>query len=297
MNPKLSIVVCAYNMPRELPRTIRSLSPVMQRDVRASDYEIIVVDNGSTKHFDEDECRRWGADLRITRVDPDCASCSPAHALNRGIAEARGGLVGVMIDGARLASPGLLSKAQAAARLHAKPMIGTIGFHLGPKVQMQSVREGYDQAAEDRLLAQSGWEEDGYRLFAISSLAGSSSGGWFELPNESNAVFLRPSHWRELGGFDERFATPGGGLLNLDTWSRICADREGELIVLLGEATFHQVHGGVATNSLDPPKRLFHDEYFRIRGRRFAKPTRQPLYFGSLSDALKPSLMTWDDCA
>ena len=234
---------------------------------------------------------------KIIRVDPDSASRSPARALNAGIAEARGGLVGVMIDGARLASPGLLSKAQAAARLHAKPMIGTIAFHLGPKVQMQSVREGYDQAAEDRLLAQSSWEEDGYRLFSISSLAGSSSGGWFELPTESNAVFLRPAHWRELGGFDERFATPGGGLVNLDTWSRICADREGELIVLLGEATFHQIHGGIATNNFDPPKKLFHEEYTRIRGRRFTKPTRQPLYFGSLPDAIKPSLKTsLDSC-
>jgi len=106
MNPKLSIVVCAYNMARELPRTIRSLSPAMQRDVRSSDYEIIVVDNGSTKPFDENECRQWGTDLRVLRIAPSSALPSPVRAINAGIEHARGPLVGVMIDGARLASPG-----------------------------------------------------------------------------------------------------------------------------------------------------------------------------------------------
>jgi hypothetical protein len=67
---------------------------------------------------------------------------------------------------------------------------------------------------------------------------------------------------------------------NLDTWSRICADREGELIMLLGEATFHQVHGGIATNSENPPHAEFHAEYVRIRGREYARPTRTPLFFG-----------------
>ncbi len=136
---------------------------------------------------------------------------------------------------------------------------------------------------EDALLAGSGWEDDGYRLFQISSFAGSSAGGWFELPAESNAVFLRAEHWRALGGWDERFRTPGGGLANLDTWSRICADREGELIKLLGETTFHQVHGGIATNSENPPHAEFHAEYVgNSRPRKYARPTRTPLFFGYL---------------
>src|SRR4029079_2073734 len=103
-------------------------------------------------------------------------------------------------DGARMASPGLLARALAASRLHKLPIIGTIGFHLGPDVQMESVKHGYNQAVEDELLARSGWELDGYRLFSISSLAGSSAGGWFDLPEESNAFFLRREHWRTIGG-------------------------------------------------------------------------------------------------
>jgi len=214
---------------------------------------------------------------------------SPVPAINFGLTVARGDLVGVCIDGARMASPGLLSKALAASRLHRRPVIGTIAFHLGPDVQMESVKHGYNQAIEDELLARSGWEADGYRLFTISVFAGSSGGGWFELPAESNALFLRAEHWRALGGWDEGFVMPGGGLVNLDTWARVCADPTGELIMLLGEATFHQVHGGIATN-LNSPFDLFHEEYRRLRGRPYERPTRQPLYFGTLPETMRTSL-------
>jgi hypothetical protein len=286
--PKLSVIVIGYNMARELPRTIRSLSPTMQRDIEPGDYEVILIDNGSTQTCDEDELRRLLPGLVVHRLQN--ATVSPVPAINFGLAVARGDLVGVCIDGARMASPGLLSKALAASRLHGRPVIGTISFHLGPDVQMESIKHGYNQAIEDELLAGSGWETDGYRLFTISVFAGSSAGGWFELPAESNAVFLRAEHWRALGGWDEGFATPGGGLVNLDTWARVCADPTGELIMLLGEATFHQVHGGVATNNLNPPFELFHEEYRRLRGRPYERPTRQPLYFGTLPETLRTSL-------
>ncbi len=286
--PKLSVVVIGYNMARELPRTIRSLSPSMQRGIDPGDYEIILIDNGSTQCMDEGELRRFVPKLVVHRFDN--ATVSPVPAINYGLRLARGDLIGVFIDGARMASPGLLATALAASRLHERPMIGTIAFHLGDRVQMENVKQGYNQAVEDELLFKSGWELDGYRLFEISSLAGSSAGGWFELPTESNAVFLRAEHWLALRCWDERFVSPGGGLANLDAWSRICADPDGELIMLLGEATFHQFHGGIATNNLNPPQNEFQDEYVRIRGAPYARPLRRPRYFGSLPDAVKSRL-------
>jgi glycosyltransferase involved in cell wall biosynthesis len=287
-SPKLSVVIVGYNMARELPRTIRTLSPLMQRGIDPHDYEVILIDNGSTHAADEAKLRGILPELIMHRMSD--ATVSPVPAINHGLSLARGEIVGVWIDGARMASPGLLAAALSASRLHARPVIGTIAFHLGPKVQMESVREGYDQAIEDALLSRSGWEDNGYRLFEISAFAESSAGGWFELPAETNALFLRAAHWRELGGFDARFVTPGGGLANLDTWARVCDDPESELIMLLGEATFHQVHGGVATNSLDPPQQLFHEEYERIRGRPYARPTRRAHYYGSLPDEMRSSL-------
>jgi glycosyltransferase involved in cell wall biosynthesis len=205
MNPKISLVVCAYNMARELPRTIRSLSPAMQRGVQKSDYEIVVVDNGSTEPFNEEECRKWDADLRT--IPMASQSASPARAANHGIAAAGSDLIGVLIDGARLVSPGIISAALQAFRLCDRVVILTLGFHLGPKVQMESILEGYDQEQEDQLLLQSRWTEDSYRLFDISVFAGSSKHGWFRPMSESNAIFMRRELWKELGGFDERFQT------------------------------------------------------------------------------------------
>lgn len=282
MDPKISIVICSYNMPRELPRTIRSLSPLMQRGVQKSDYEIIVVDNGSTQPFDVEECRGWGAHLRVLTIPSGSASPSPARALNTGIAEARGELIGAMIDGARMASPGIIASAVMAQKLSDRAVILTLGFHLGSQLQMESVPQGYNQEQEDRLLGQSGWTEDGYRLFDVSVFAASSQDGWFSPISESNAIFMRRHLWDELGGFDEKFQAPGGGFVNLDTLSRAVQLPDAVVVTLLGEGTFHQVHGGVATNSMQNMTDLFHAEYKEIRQRNFQTPVYRSLYFGTV---------------
>jgi Methyltransferase domain/Glycosyl transferase family 2 len=286
--PKISVVVVSYNMARELPRTIRSLSPVMQRDVDPADVEVILVDNGSTEPFDEAELRRIMPTLIVRRVAN--ATPSPVPAVNLGLGLARADLVGVCIDGARMSSPGILAKALAASRLHPRPVIGTIAFHLGPQPQPLSIKEGYNQYREDQLLTASGWEADGYQLFPISSFAISSSGGWFQLPTESNLFFLKADHWQTLGGWDEHFRSPGGGLANLDMWARACVDPDSQVIMLLGEATFHQVHGGVATNNTNAPHELFAQEYSKIRGRPYERPRIEVLYFGGLPEILKSSI-------
>jgi hypothetical protein len=274
--PRLSVVVISYEMARELPRTIRSLSPAVQRGIEAGDYELIVVDNGSREPpaFDA-----FGAQVRTLRIQEP--GPSPAAALNRGIAEARAPLVGAMIDGARLASPGLLRHALVAAALDDRAVIATLGFHLGPDLQRRAIAAGYDQAAEDALLERAGWTEDGYRLFDVAVPAHSAAGGWFEVPTESNAIFMPAELWAELGGFDERFTSPGGGFVNLDLFARACALPDSLLVILLGEATFHQVHGGVATNAPTLWHERFAEEYERLCGAPPGRPDAVPLYLGS----------------
>jgi hypothetical protein len=276
---RLSVVVVAYNMARELPRTVLSLSPAMQQGIDSDDYEVIVVDNGSDPPAAVDEA--WGG-ARLMRIDD--GQPSPASAINRALQVAEGDLVGVMIDGARLASPGLLAGALRASSLHRRPVISSLGFHLGPEVQMTSVAAGYDAHEEDRLLAGSGWESDGYRLFEISVFAGSSAHGWFAPIAESNALFMAPALWDELGGYDERFVSPGGGLVNLDTYARACALPDSQLVLLLGEGTFHQVHGGVATNAPSHDRQAFRDEYELVRGFEYQVPQVEPLYVGQVAE-------------
>jgi hypothetical protein len=266
-------------MDRELPRTLRTLSPDYQRGIDVRDYEVVVVDNGSPRPLDEAMLAAFPGRLRSFRVNP--APVSPARAANLGVDMADGELVGLIVDGARMASPGLLDRALLAMRLSERPIVATPGYHLGLDRHMQAADAGYDQSTEDRLLDRVNWQHDGYRLFEVSTLAASSGRGWFGPMGESSALFMRPETWGELHGLDERFELPGGGLVNHDLYRRACVLEGGQLILLLGEGTFHQFHGGAATS-----RRLhweeMHAEYEAIRGQPYRPPTNQPLYLGGV---------------
>jgi len=285
-HPDVSVIVVVYNIPREAPRTLRSLSADYQRHIDGDDYEVIVVDNGSDPPLDPQCIAGLAGDFRLVRIDQ--ASPSPAAAVNQGIALARGDVIGVMIDGARLVTPGLLDFARRGARLHDEAVVATLGWYLGPGFQRESMLRGYDQANEDALLAAIEWPKDGYRLFEIAALDESSEDGWLRPITESNALFLRRELWQRLEGFDERFDAPGGGLVNLDTWRRAVELPDVQVVLLLGEATFHQLHGGVATNS--PPRRQrdnlarWSSQYERLRGRPYqaSRPRETPICLGTL---------------
>jgi hypothetical protein len=286
--PLVSAVLVSYNMARELPRTVRSLSPAMQHGIRPGDSEIIVVDNGSKDRTDWRSLRQWGGQVTVaSKIKP---THSPVLAANLGIDMAEGGLIGLMIDGARMASPGLLLRAVQASRIHPRAVIATVGFHLGSEHQSVSVRKGYCQSIEDELLARSDWTVDGYRLFDISVFAGSSPRGWFYPMLESNALFMSQALWGELGGLDSRFVTSGGGLANLDLFVRACELPDVQLVVILGEGTFHQVHGGVSANAPVSRWNEFHSEYVSIRGKPFSGPKLPALVFGSVTPKVATSI-------
>ncbi len=284
--PNLSVVVVVYNMGREAPRTLLSLSASYQRHIDTDDYEVIVVDNGSDPPFDPSEIEKLSGNFRLIRIDP--ASPSPARAINRGLAEAHGDIIGVMIDGARMVTPGLLHFARHGALLYDKAVVATLGWYLGNDFQRGSIQCGYDHAREDALLDSIDWPNDGYRLFEIGAMDESSVDGWFQPIAESNALFMRRALWNLLEGFDERFDAPGGGIVNYDTFCRALDCPDAELVVLLGEANFHQLHGGVATNA--PPDRQrdnlahWYSQYEEIRGRPVdvRRLKRSPTYVGTL---------------
>jgi glycosyltransferase involved in cell wall biosynthesis len=283
----LSVVVVAYDMARELPRTLFSLSPAYQRGIAPGDYEVVVVDNGSPQPVDPALLDSFGGDIRLTRVRD--ARPAPGRAANEAIASARGDFVGLLIDGARIASPGLLARAVQAQRLAPRPVVAALAWHLGGARHDQATAEGYDQHAEDELLGGLDWERDGYRLFGASTLAASSSRGWFGPMGESNALFMPKEMWNALGGFDERFALPGGGLSNHDLFRRACELDRAQLVVLLGEGTFHQMHGGVATSGRITWEEM-HAEYVARRGKQWVPPDNERLYLGTIPDSALPHL-------
>ena len=284
----LSVIVISFNMTRELPRTLQTLSPKIQIDIDTDDYEIIVMDNGSTEKPTNEQLESIAPNISCYEFPNP--TVSPVPAINQALKIAKGDIIGVMIDGARMASPGLLKGVLEAASNKSRPVIGTFGFHLGPDVQIKSCQRGYNQHIEDQILESLNWQENPYRLFDASVFAGSSRRGWMEMPAETNALFLRNHHWVELGGYDQRFTSPGGGLANLAIWKKLCDDPHNEVILLWGEGTFHQVHGGVATNSDKPRWNEFHEEYRQLYGCDFQIPQRQPEFRGTIRPVIPANI-------
>ena len=278
--PDLSIIVVAYDMERELPPTLQSLGRNYQQQVDELRYEVIVVDNGSPNPVSEAQVRRWGDEFRLLRIEN--APPSPALAINRGVELARAPVLGILIDGARLVTPGVLHWAQRAFQHRARAVASCIGFHLGPEHQRLAAQRGYSKQVEDHLLRRIGWPENGYRLFEIASLSGSSPAGWSGSISESNCVFLPRNLFDEVGGYEVRFASPGGGMVNLDFYRRICTAPEVELFHIMGEGSFHQIHGGVTTGggTAKPEFDAQREEYLSIRGAPYSNPHKRPILLG-----------------
>lgn len=292
--PRLSVIVNFYNMQREAERTLYSLSAAYQQAIEADDYEVLVIDNGSTQPLNASRVQAFGKNFHYHYLQTH--SASPCKALNQAARLAKGDLLMCCIDGARILSPNILNLSLQAAKLHPHPFIYTMSMHLGSKPQNLSIADGYNQHVEDQLLATVDWQKNGYQLFTISSTALSSGNGFFSQFAESNCFCLRKSDYLQLGGFDEAFNSKGGGLVNLDFFNRIHEDKRFYPILLLGEATFHQFHGGVATNVSfeEHPWEQMASEYQAIRQQVFVSEFKKPTYLGSFSDEAKAFIRLLD---
>jgi hypothetical protein len=265
---KLSVVVVCYEMAEQIKNTLDSLLPPYQRNICIDEYEIVLVDNGSAKMLDE-STSKISPNLNYVYLSPGEASPSPAAAMNRGVALSRAPLLCLMIDGARLVTPGVLSWGMRLLDIAPRAMVEVRGWHLGPKWQPESVAEGYDHEIESQLLEQVSWWKNGYRLFDISSASAQTKEGISQPASESNCLFVRRALFDRLGGFDERYQEPGGGLVNLDFYAR-AAQAVDHVWTLLGEGTFHQVHEGAATSlsleQLGIATDRWSAESFKLRG-------------------------------
>ena len=108
--------------------------------------------------------------------------------------------------------------------------------------------------------------------------------GWFHRIGESCCLFFRKAAFQQVGGCDVRFDIPGGGLLNYDLCRALTLVPGTPLVQLLGEGTFHQVHGGTTTNTSVADKDAkvleYKEQYKAIRGEEFKVPPL-PTAYGS----------------
>jgi len=286
--PLVSIIVVFHNMSREAPRTLYSLSRQYQRHCDDLAYEVVALDHGSNPPLSSKLAEEHGPNFKMRRIDTD--RVSPVIAINDAVRSARGKYIAVNIDGARILSPGILIGIVRAARMFDAAFVHTLAFHIGPGLQNETILRGYDREEEDRVLRKCEWQKDGYRLFEVSELAGASAHGFLSDLLESNCFALPRTEFLDMGGFHPEFKSPGGGLANLDFYRR-ALDRPGLAPVrLLGEGTFHQIHGGVATNVPKDkhPWPQFAREYEDIYQRPWSLPRNQcPIYLGSLHPSAK----------
>lgn len=268
----LSIIVILYNMRREARRTLYSLSSRYQVDVSTDEYEVVVIDNGSSAPLSASEVKGFGSNFRYMYFDTDAVT--PVDAVNAGARISNGQYIGVLIDGARMATPGLISNSIRGLQLFPEPFIYALSWHLGPDIQSASMCNGYNQAEEDRILQELNWEDNGYRLFEVSTIAPSSHYGYLGgVPHECSWIATRLSSFLSLGGYDPRFRSPGGGFANHDFRNRVMGLSGVTPVQILGEGVFHQFHGGVCTNVKieDIPLNEFAKEFEEIYGRPLQK--------------------------
>ena len=287
---RLSIVVIFHNMTREAARTLYTLSPAYQQGVSADDYDVLAIDNGSEHNLDAFDVRSYGPNFSYQFFTT--TSVSPAAAINHGIKQASAAHVAVIVDGARMVTPGIVRQTLDAIGECANPMVGALAWHLGPDLQYKSINQGYCQEVEDQLLSTVDWHRNGYELFNISTITSPSSGGFFgPIPDELSWLTMPRAAFLEIGGYNEKFQSPGGGFVNQDILTRILDRADITPIIILGEGCFHQFHGGVATNRKigAGPMPVFRAEYREITGKPFKKGEAvMPLTYGQLSREALP---------
>ena len=299
-SPLISVIIISYNMAREIPKTVHSFLPPYQNDIDASEIELIIMENGSSKPVDPKIIAAWPENVRYVNVTNP--SPSPAEAINAGVHMAKSDWVCIVIDGARMVTPGLFKTAKDLIHIHPCPIIATIGRHLGEKVQQFSVQDGYNQTQEDALLASINWPHgDPYRLFDISCVGGSAQGSWLMPIAESNVLILKKSLYEDLGGYDEKFDIPGGALVNLDFFKRAIEHDNSQYFMLTGEASFHQYHEGVTTSrpvnapSIEDESKttwdIYAQQYEDIRGIPYSLSAMAPMIYGPVNDHLQTEIL------
>lgn len=283
----LSVIVVVYDMAREIPRTLQSLTRTYQENCDDLSYEVLVIDNGSPEPVDESVVTGFGPEFKYHRLENPPPS--PAYALNYGAKHAQGETLCLMIDGAHMVTPGAFYKAMGARRALTNAVVMLRYFYTGPGQQNETILEGYDKAQEDELLRQIDWPNDGYRLFEIGSPLVYKQFPvvtWFYKPLESNCLFLSAQHFQNIGGVDERFDIPGGGFVNLDLFKRACDTDDATPVMVIGEGSFHQLHGGTTTN-VDPETQdkmveTYKQQYREIHGADMTGVARDLFFFGHM---------------
>jgi hypothetical protein len=288
---KLSVVVVVYDMSRQAMNTLFSLSTTYQRNVDASDYEIIVVENSSQNNLDQTEVESLAGNYRYILRDEK--KPTPIYAVNHGIEISNGENICLMIDGARLLTPRVIRYTLDAFAINSNALVAIPGYHIGKHDHKFNHINLHNEKSEQQLLDSINWQSDGYGIFDVSCFSGANTHGYLHPLLESNCLSVSKESLLRYGGANEEFESPGGGAVNLDLYRGLCLDQTAQLFVVAGEGSFHQYHGGVTTMQRDDLDQLlnhFQDEYTAINGENYQAARREPTLIGAITSKALPYL-------
>jgi hypothetical protein len=279
----LSIIVVVYRMRRQAYNTLYSLSTAYQCNT-AANYEVIVVENRSDENLPAAQVESLPGNFRyFLREDP---GVSPVPAVNFALAQCRGSMVGLLIDGARMLSPRVVEHVLTLRRAFDHPLVVVPGYHLG--TEQHGAADAARATTEQDELERLDWRADGYRLFSHACFSPGNSRGYFHPLMECNALFCNRQSLVEIGGADPHFDLAGGGSINLHIYRSLGMQPRNQLIVLPGEGNFHQYHGGVTTQAIDDREATlaaFRNQLNGCWGGQYKALSREPLLFGNVGSS------------
>lgn len=286
---RLSIIVVVYRMRAQAYNTLFSLSAAYQRNVARDDYEIIVVENHSDENLDPAVVARLDGNFRYFLRNE--TGISPAPAVNFALTQCRGDLLGLIVDGARMLTPGIVANALAVRAMHAAPLVVVPGYHLGDEPHEKAA---IDWSHEEQAWLQAvDWKSDGYRLFDRACYSPGNRKSYLHPIMECSALFCTTQRFRDIGGADERFALSGGGGINLHIYRLLGMQPDHAVVVLPGEGNFHQYHGGVTTSpqaERDALIRTFKQQLDGFWDGHHQSLRREPILFGTIGSAAQKFL-------
>lgn len=178
--PEVTVVIPTFGRSRRLLECVEALD----RQEFAGPWEIVVVDDGSPEPVEPLLSGRGeGPSIRVIRQQ----NAGPAAARNRGVAEARGGVVAFTDDDCR-PEPGWLDALVDAVREREDALVGGTTFNGLPGDFFATMNQFILDLVYEHFNADPG---------AAYFLA-------------SNNVACSRARYLELGGFDAAFVLPGG---------------------------------------------------------------------------------------
>ncbi len=282
----LTIIIIFYNGRREAERSLYSLSTPYQKGVTNEQYEVLVLDSGSTEPLIASDVTKFGPNFRYEYVQTNHPS--PTETLRYGLSQVKTDFVGIIIDGAHILSPGILKSYFEIQKINSQSFVYVPIHHLGNYQQNDSMTLGYNKEVEDKALAELNWRENGYSLFQFCCFD-QSNFYEFRTQSESNCYFLPTKELRDIKTFDKDYFSIGGGLINLDTFQSLNESDSLVNYTLIGESTFHQFHGGTSTNieRENHPINLYRNEFKLLNGYNYRQSESPTIYYGAYHPSIQ----------